>query len=65
MEWNKFNNKRNIIGFYKTLQKKEGKQGVAVALLASLELAKDGLIELVQNNTEELFIKSLRSIAIE
>ena len=31
-----------------------------MTLLASLELAKDGLIELVQNNTDELFIKSLR-----
>ncbi len=51
--------KRNIIGFYKTLQKKEGKQGVAVALLASLELAKDGLVELIQNEENEIYIKSI------
>jgi segregation and condensation protein A len=50
--------KRNIVGFYKTLQKKEGKQGVAVSLLASLELAKDGLIELIQSEDNEIYIKS-------
>ena len=50
--------KRNIIGFYKTIQKAEGKQGVAVSLLASLELAKDGHVELIQNENNEIYIKS-------
>jgi len=27
-------------------------------LLASLELAKDGYVELIQNKSEELFLKS-------
>ena len=40
----------------------EGKKGVVVTLLASLELAKDGYIELIQNKSEELFIKSVRGI---
>jgi segregation and condensation protein A len=35
---------------------------VVVTLLASLELAKDGYVELIQNKSEELFIKSSRSI---
>ena len=56
--------KTNIISFSKTLNHSEGKKGVVVTLLASLELAKDGYIELVQNNTEELFIKSVRSSLI-
>ena len=51
--------------FSKTLKKSEGKKGAVVTLLASLELAKDGYVELVQNNSDELFIKSLGSIAIE
>ena len=46
----------------KTLRKPEGKKGVVVTLLASLELAKDGYIELIQNKSEELFIKSVRGI---
>ena len=54
--------KTNIISFSKTLKQPEGKKGVVVTLLASLELAKDGYIELVQNKSEELFIKSIRSI---
>ena len=57
--------KSNVLSFSKTLRKSEGKKGAVVTLLASLELAKDGLIELVQNNTEELFIKSLRGKSIE
>ena len=57
--------KTNIISFSKTLKKSEGKKGAVVTLLASLELAKDGYVELVQNNSDELFIKSLGSIAIE
>jgi len=52
----------NIISFSKTLKKSEDKKGVVVTLLASLELAKDGYIELIQNKSEELYIKSLRSI---
>ena len=52
----------NIISFSKTLRKPEGKKGVVVTLLASLELAKDGYIELIQNKSEGLFIKSVRSI---
>ena len=54
--------KTNIISFSKTLKQPEGKKGVVVPLLASLELAKDGYIELIQNKSEELFIKSIRSI---
>ena len=54
--------KTNLISFSKTLRKPEGKKGVVVTLLASLELAKDGYIELIQNKSEELFIKSVRSI---
>ena len=54
--------KTNIISFSKTLRHPEGKKGVVVTLLASLELAKDGYIELIQNKSEELYIKSLRSI---
>ena len=55
-------NNKNIISFSKTLRKPEGKKGVVVTLLASLELAKDGYIELIQNKSEELFIKSVRGI---
>ena len=55
-------NNKNIISFSKTLRKSEGKKGVVVTLLASLELAKDGYIELIQNKSEELFIKSVRGI---
>ena len=55
-------NQREIISFSQTLRKKEGKKGVVVTLLASLELAKDGYIELIQNKSEELFIKSVRGI---
>ena len=51
--------KRNVIQFFQTYQKKEGKQGVVVALLASLDLAKDGHIELIQNNdSNQLYLKS-------
>ena len=52
----------NIISFSKTLKKPEGKKGIVVTLLASLELAKDGYVELVQNKSEELFIKSSRRV---
>jgi hypothetical protein len=31
-------------------------------LLASLERAKDGYVELIQNKSEELFIKSSRRV---
>jgi segregation and condensation protein A len=54
--------KTNIISFSKTLKKPEGKKGIVVTLLASLELAKDGYVELIQNKSEELFIKSSRRI---
>ena len=54
--------KTNIISFSQTLKQPEGKKGVVVTLLASLELAKDGYKELIQNKSEELFIKSIRSI---
>ena len=57
--------KTNIISFSKTLKQSEGKKGAVVTLLASLELAKEGHVELVQNNSEELFLKSLRSTSIE
>ena len=54
--------KTTLMSFSQTLRKPEGKKGVVVTLLASLELAKDGCVELIQNNSEELFIKSIRSI---
>ena len=51
--------KRNVIQFFQTYQKKEGKQGVVVALLASLDLAKDGHVELIQNkDSNQLYLKS-------
>ncbi len=53
-----FLNTQNIITFSKTLKKNEGKKGVVVTLLASLELAKDGYVELIQNKSDELFLKS-------
>ena len=52
----------NLISFSKTLVKPEGRKGVVVTLLASLELAKDGYVELIQNKSEELFIKSSRRV---
>tara|TARA_B100000073_G_scaffold340423_1_gene340228 strand:+ start:188 stop:979 length:792 start_codon:yes stop_codon:yes gene_type:complete len=52
--------KKNLIRFSKTLKESEGRQGVVVSLLASLELAKDGYIELIQNKSEEIFIKKIR-----
>jgi len=52
--------RRNVISFSKTLRKSEGRHGVVVTFLASLELAKDGHVELIQNKTEEMFLKSLR-----
>ena len=52
----------NIVSFSKTLKKLEGKKGVVVTLLASLEMARDGHVELIQNKSEELFLKSVRSI---
>jgi len=52
-------NKRNVIQFFQTYQKEEGKQGVVVALLASLDLAKDGHVELIQNkDSNQLYLKS-------
>ena len=54
--------KKNLIRFSKTLKESEGRQGVVVSLLASLELAKDGYIELIQNKSEEIFIKKIRII---
>ena len=39
-------------------KKSEGKIGVVVSFLASLELAKDGCVDLIQNNNEEIYIKS-------
>ena len=38
----------NIISFSKTLKKPEGKKGIVVTLLASLELAKDGYVEFIR-----------------
>ena len=52
----------NIVSFSKTLKKLEGKKGVVVTLLASLEMARDGHVELIQNKSEELYLKSVRSI---
>ena len=53
-----FLEKQNIVIFSKILRKNEGKKGVVVTLLASLELAKDGYLELIQNKSDELFLKS-------
>ena len=51
---------RFFILFFKTLNKSEGSQGVAVALLASLELVKDGNIEIIQNeDSNQLYLKSV------
>ena len=51
-------NKRNVIQFFQTYQKNEGNQGVVVALLASLDLAKDGYVELIQNkDSNQLYLK--------
>jgi segregation and condensation protein A len=55
--------KKNIVSFSKTLRKGEGRHGVVVTFLASLELAKDGHIELIQNKTEEIFLKSLTGVS--
>lgn len=55
--------KRNIVSFSKALRKGEGRHGVVVTFLASLELAKDGHIELIQNKTEEIFLKSLTGVS--
>ena len=49
--------KNNITSFSKTLNKNEGRKGVVVSLLASLELTKDGYIEMIQNNSDEIFLK--------
>ena len=52
-------NKRNVIQFFQTYQKEEGKQGVVVSMLASLDLAKDGHVELIQNqDSNQLYLKS-------
>ena len=48
-----------IVSFSKISKKKEGKNGIVVSLLASLELAKDGHIELIQNSSDEIYIKAL------
>ena len=45
-----------------SLRKSEGMHGVVVTFLASLELAKDGHVELIQNKTEEIFLKSLTGV---
>ena len=51
-------NKRNVIQFFQTYKKNEGNQGVVVALLASLDLAKDGYVELIQNkDSNQLYLK--------
>jgi segregation and condensation protein A len=52
-------NKSNVVQFFQTYQKREGKQGVVVSLLASLDLAKDGQVELIQNeDSNQLYLKS-------
>lgn len=53
--------KRNIVQFFKVLKKSEGRQGVAVTLLASLELAKDGKVEIIQNEeSNHMYLKTIR-----
>jgi len=54
---------KNVISFSKTLRKLKRRQGVVVTFLASLELAKDGHLELIQNETEEIFLKSKGAIS--
>ena len=56
--------KANVLSFSKTLRKSEGKKGAVVTLLASLELAKDGLVELIQNEENEIYIKSMSNLII-
>jgi len=55
--------KRNIVSFSKTLRKSEGRPGVVVTFLASLELAKEGHVELIQNKTNEIYLKSRKGVA--
>jgi len=51
--------KRNIVQFFQTHKKSEGNQGVVVSLLASLDLAKDGHIELIQGkDSNQIYLKS-------
>ncbi len=50
--------KKNLLGFYKTLRRSEGKIGVVVSFLAALELAKNGYVDLIQNESKEIYIKS-------
>ena len=50
--------KKNLLGFYKTLRRSEGKIGVVVSFLAALELAKNGYVDLIQNESREIYIKS-------
>ena len=58
-----FLEKRNIIEFYKLFKKDEGKQGVVVSMLASLELAKEKKIEIIQNeDSNHFYIKSKKSL---
>ena len=45
-------------GDQQTLRKKEGKKGVVVTFLASLELAKDGYVTLVQNKSDQIYLRS-------
>jgi len=53
--------KQNVIQFFQTYQKQEGNQGVVVSLLASLDLAKNGHVELIQNeDSNRLYIKSTK-----
>ena len=53
--------KRNIVQFFKVLKQAEGRQGVAVSLLASLELAKDGKVEIIQNeDSNHMYLKTIR-----
>ena len=57
-----FLDKQNIITFSKTLKKNEGKKGVVVTLLASLELAKDGYVELIPVSYTHLTLPTIYSV---
>ena len=47
---------------YKLFKKDECKQGVVVSMLASLELAKEKKIEIIQNeDSNDFYIKSKKS----
>ncbi len=56
--------RRNIVQFFKTYKASEGEQGVIVSLLASLELAKNGNLEIIQSDeSNQFYLKSIKKKA--